>query len=275
MLAILFLFLFFTSFSSGYEIHVQYFRQPKEYAYFKLTNGNDTEWSTYVHMNREVNLREEEILELIKPLYDGPPKTLNFDSNSITRHIGTQFAYILTKYTVESMIFENLCSQMKPKFSKLLAHSEQKPKKIKFVIEHPSSSFTIPDDFQVQGIGSEEFRLDVLGKASLTTFNFDADAIQSTKKLVIKQSTDFPYIFDYSTLAKLRSPDVILEGPANLTKEHLHNLVQLWNLAKFRISKWEVQLKDEVETSTSVSDLFDGSKIKIQIENGWTTITRV
>lgn len=106
----------------------------------------------------------------------GEPSERNYESASITRHLGQQFEYILKRYPVDEIVFENLCSQMKPKFSSIIASTSQKPKKIKWVVEHPSAAFTIPDGFRKE-MGRDTYELVIGGRALLNQENFEFEAL--------------------------------------------------------------------------------------------------
>lgn len=67
---------------------------------------------------------------------------------------------------------------MKPKFSSIILSTTQTPKKIKWVVEHPSAPFTIPTGF-TKNMGRDEYQIEIGGKAKLDDDNFDFEALQN------------------------------------------------------------------------------------------------
>uniref|UniRef100_A0A8R1DM34 F-box associated domain-containing protein n=1 Tax=Caenorhabditis japonica TaxID=281687 RepID=A0A8R1DM34_CAEJA len=241
---ILWTFLLFSSAIASNLIHIQYFRKPEEYGRFLVSLNNGTsKWKSEIYMNRAVNLREEEIYKLIKPFFEGDPSERRYESASITRHLGKQFEYILNRYPIDRLIFENLCSQMKPKFSLIIGATNQKPKYIKWVVEHPTAAFTIPDAFQKE-MGREEYTLEIGGRALLSTENFEFDALKNTQNLTIKQTTEYKNGFNSETLVQLKGSTVLVEGSNIIKTEDLMKFAKQWVDGERKVKQWIVDLED-------------------------------
>ncbi|CAP25144.2 Protein CBG04446 [Caenorhabditis briggsae] len=227
-------------------IHIQYFRRPEEYGVFHFHFGNGTKgWESFIYMNKSVNLREEEIYKIVKPFFEEAPSTRRYESSSITRHLGKQFEYVLNRYPVHEIIFENLCSQMKPKFSALLTSiPSQTPQKIKWIIEHPSAFFLVPYGF-TKRVGREEYRLEIKGRASLDEDNFDYDALQNTQKLIIKNESHMKNGVTGEHLLKIKAPEVLIEGWNAVTSDDLNQFAKEWLNGDREIKKWIVHLADK------------------------------
>uniref|UniRef100_A0A1I7UNI4 FTH domain-containing protein n=2 Tax=Caenorhabditis tropicalis TaxID=1561998 RepID=A0A1I7UNI4_9PELO len=244
MILLTFLFYLSTHVVADNVIHIQYFRRPEEYGIFRVDLDGSKKWESYIYMNKSANIREDDIYKLIKPFFEGEPSTRKYESSSITRHLGKQFEYILNRYPINEIIFENLCSQMKPKFSSLLTSSSQLPRKIKWIIEHPSASFLIPYGF-TKGVGREEYHLEVKGKASLHVDNFDYEALQNAQKLIVKQDTEFPNGVSGEKLLKIKGSEVLIEGRNEVDSDDIKMFAEEWNSGDRFIQKWEIHVIDD------------------------------
>ncbi|EGT43366.1 hypothetical protein CAEBREN_20914 [Caenorhabditis brenneri] len=224
-------------------ITVQYFRRPEEYGIFRFEIDGARKWESYIHMNKSANIREEDIYKLIKPFFESEPSIRKYESSSITRHLGKQFEYVLGRWPVHEIVFENLCSQMKPKFSGLLTSTSQLPRKIKWIIEHPSASFLIPYGF-TKGVGRNEYYVEVKGKASLHADNFDYEALQNARKLIIKQDTQFPNGISGEKLLKIQGAEVLIEGTNEIEEDDIKTFAKEWLSGDRLIQKWEIHVID-------------------------------
>lgn len=225
-------------------INIQYFRRPEEYGIFRVELDGNRKWESYIYMNKTANIREEEIYKLIKPFFEGEPSTRKYESSSITRHLGKQFEYILGRYPIHEIVFQDLCSQMKPKFSGLLTSTSQLPPKIKWQIEHPSASFLIPYGF-TKGVGRDEYYVEVKGKASLHADNFDYESLQNTRKLIIKQDTQFPNGISGEKLLKIKGSEVLIEGTNEVDEVDIRMFAKEWLSGDRLIQKWEIHVIDD------------------------------
>ncbi|CAA94295.2 GLPGLI family protein [Caenorhabditis elegans] len=248
------------------SIHIQYFRRPEEYGIFKVIIDGSRQWESYIYMNRSANLREEEIYKLVKPFFEQDPSTRRYESSSITRHLGKQFEYILNRYTIDEIAFENLCSQMKPKFSSIILSTTQTPKKIKWVVEHPSAPFTIPTGF-TKNMGRDEYQIEIGGKAKLDDDNFDFEALQNTQKLIIKQPTEFKNGVNGKRLLKFFAPELYMEGTNEIDSDSLKEFGKEWLEGDRIVRNWEIHLYDEKQSENLYFEK-NGTTLQLTIENG-------
>ncbi|KAF1758496.1 hypothetical protein GCK72_014954 [Caenorhabditis remanei] len=241
-------------------IHIQYFRRPEEYGIFRfdLDNGSKS-WESYIYMNRSANIREEDIYKLIKPFFEEEPSVRRYESSSITRHLGKQFEYVLKKYPVNEIIF------MKPKFSSILASTSQLPRKIKWVIEHPSAFFLIPYGF-TKGVGRDEYHIEIKGRASLDTDNLDYDALQNTQKLIIKNDSEMKNGWSGGKLLKIKSPQALIEGLNAVTTDEMKEFAKEWLAGERFIQKWDVELEDQKQNETLYFEK-DGTTLEVSAKN--------
>ncbi|EFP10561.1 hypothetical protein CRE_21035 [Caenorhabditis remanei] len=220
-------------------------------------------------MNRSANIREEDIYKLIKPFFDEEPSIRRYESSSITRHLGKQFEYVLKKYPVHEMIFENLCSQMKPKFSSILASTSQLPRKIKWVIEHPSAFFLIPNGF-TKGVGRDEYHIEIKGRASLDTDNLDYDALQNTQKLIIKNDSEMKNGWSGGKLLKIKAPQALIEGLNEVKTDEMKEFAKVclseWLAGERFIQKWDIELEDQKQNETLYFEK-DGTTLEVSAKN--------
>lgn len=249
-------------------IHIQYFRRPEEYGIFQFSLDNGArKWESYIYMNKSANIREDDIYKLVKPFFEGEPSTRRYESSSITRHLGKQFEYVLNRHPIHEMIFENLCSQMKPKFSALLASiPSQQPQRIKWVIEHPSAFFLIPYGF-TKNVGKEQYRMEIKGRASLDEDNFDYEALQNTKKLIIKNESVMKNGVSAEKLSKIKAPEVEIEGWNAVSSDDLKQFAREWLSGERQVTKWEVHLAPQKEKEQLYFEK-DGITLDIVLEEG-------
>lgn len=267
MLVPTFLLIILTTVIADNLIHIQYFRRPEEYGIFRLDLENGSKvWESFIYMNKSANIREEDIYKLIKPFFEEDPSTRRYESSSITRHLGKQFEYILNKYPVNEIIFENLCSQMKPKFSSLLTSSSQLPRKIKWVIEHPSAFFLIPYGF-TKGVGRDEYYIEIKGRASFDQGNFNHEALQNTRKLVIKNESEMKNVISGDQLMKVKAPEVLIQGWNDVKTENWMQLIKEWVVESRSIHEWEVHLSDQKQFEQSYFER-NGTTLELSVKNG-------
>lgn len=267
MILLTFLLYFITYWVSAENvIHIQYFRRPEEYGIFRVEIEGVKKWESYVHMNKSANIREEDIYKLIKPFFEGEPSTRKYESSSITRHLGEQFKYVLNRYTINEIVFENLCSQMKPKFSSILTTTTQAPRKIKWVIEHPSASFLIPFGF-TKGVGRDEYYVEVKGKASIHVDNFDYESLQNAQKLIIKQDTEFPNGISGEKLLKIKGSEVLIEGRNEVDSDDIRAFASEWLSGDRLIHKWEIHVIDDQQQEQHYVEK-NGFTLDASVSNG-------
>ncbi|CAI2351126.1 unnamed protein product [Caenorhabditis sp. 36 PRJEB53466] len=248
-------------------IQIQYFRKPVEYGRFRVSlDGGAKEWESFIYMNKTVNLREEEIYKIIKPFFESEPSVRRYESASITRHLGQQFEYILNRYPVDTLIFENLCSQMKRKFSSIIRTTTQKPKNIKWIVEHPSAAFTIPDGFRNE-MGRDEYQLEVGGRALLNQENFEFDALINTNRLIVRQTKEYKNGLSSDKLIQLKGPEVYIEGQNHANSEDLKKFAKEWLNGEREVKQWEIHLEDDTQNEHWYFEK-DDITLDVSVHNG-------
>ncbi|CAB3406489.1 unnamed protein product [Caenorhabditis bovis] len=271
---IVFLFLIlFDSRLAEFVVHIQYFKvrltKPIEYGTFTLKRiDTRAEWSTRVYNRRGENLREDEILAKVRRFFDGPAGSVEYESASITRYFGVEFAYVVAKHNVTHMIFENLCSQMKPKLSSIMMEQSRKPSRIEFVVDHPSASFAIPLGFRAALVGCSEYKIRIGGRAYLDPDNFLCDAVINTQNLVVTQGGEVRSGFDADTLLSIKSPNVVIEGRNIIGIDDVKQLVEEWLNDKRVIGSWQIDVDDDVRDTWEAYYRKNATTLKIELKRG-------